>query len=165
MARRRSRRPSRPTKQSAALTLDLQIRGVLGAHLAAVHVTEFQFHARRLWRFDHAFPPYRVALEIEGGLFKGWRSKRALVNLAQLGQPLRPGDVALVDAVAGGRHSQPATMRADMEKYNEAAVLGWLVLRVTPEMIEDGRAIGWLEAAIKARDAEARARAGLPAIG
>jgi hypothetical protein len=149
MVRRRFR--ARATKQSAGLSLGLQIRGVLPPAIAAMHVTEYRFHPVRLWRFDHAFPPLRVALEIEGGLFKGHRSKQALVQMAHLGQRMTPADVALVQAVAGGRHSQAATMELDIIKYAEASAAGWLVIRVTPEMVEDGRAITWLERTIQSR--------------
>ncbi len=68
-------------------------------------VTELEFHPARGWRFDFAWPEYKVALECEGGV----RS--------------------------GGRHIQPEGFLKDMEKYNEAALLGWRVLRVTPRSL------------------------------
>ena len=60
---------------------------------------EYYFHPTCKWRFDFAWPALRVAVEIEGGLWNG------------------------------GRHSVPMGMIADMDKYNSAAALGWLVLR------------------------------------
>jgi len=36
----------------------------------------------------------------------------------------------------------------DCEKLNEAALLGWRVLRVTRDQIEDGRAAKWIERAM-----------------
>ena len=60
---------------------------------------EYRFHPARKWRFDFAWPAQRVAVEIEGGLWNG------------------------------GRHGTALGMLADMEKYNAAACLGWLVLR------------------------------------
>lgn len=66
-------------------------------------VTEFRFHPTRRFRFDYAWPAYAVALEVEGGAF------------------------------VGGRHTRGAGFRADVEKYNEAARLGWTVARTLPE--------------------------------
>lgn len=74
-------------------------------------VTEFTFAPPRKWRFDFAWPERLLALEVEGGT---WVS---------------------------GRHTRGAGFEADLEKYNEAALAGWKVLRVTPDMIDDGRAL------------------------
>ncbi len=68
-------------------------------------VAEYRFHPERRWRFDFAWPQYRIALEVEGGVW------------------------------SGGRHTRGSGFVADMEKYNEAAILQWLVLRVTPQQL------------------------------
>lgn len=68
---------------------------------------EFRFYPLRLWRFDYAFTPFKVAVEVEGGIF------------------------------SGGRHSRGAGMSKDMEKYNTAASMNWLVLKATPAMLSD----------------------------
>lgn len=78
---------------------------------------ELRFHPSRRWRFDWAWPDYAVALEVEGGAF----------------------------LVGGGRHSRGAGFRKDTEKYAEATILGWRVLRVLPEQITNGQALGWVE--------------------
>ena len=80
---------------------------------------EFRF-CHRKWRFDRAWPEQRIAVEIEG-LMTG----------------------------AGGRHQRPAGFAVDCQKYNEAALLGWLVLRVTPAQIRDGYALRTLERALR----------------
>lgn len=68
---------------------------------------EHHFKAGRRWRFDWAWPERRVALEVEGGV---WTE---------------------------GRHTRGAGFLGDMAKYNEAALLGWRILRCTPsEMYE-----------------------------
>ena len=36
---------------------------------------------------------------------------------------------------SGGRHTRGAGFTADCKKYNAAAMLGWYVIRITPEMI------------------------------
>ena len=66
-------------------------------------VKEFQFHPTRRWRFDYAFPSMKVAVEVDGGVW------------------------------TGGRHINPAGYVGDMEKLNNAASLGWLVLRITTD--------------------------------
>jgi very-short-patch-repair endonuclease len=71
-------------------------------------VTEHKFHDTRRWRFDYAWTAERVALEVEGGIFMACHGKKS-------------------------RHSTGTGMLADMEKYNNAAALGWIVLRVTPQ--------------------------------
>jgi hypothetical protein len=66
---------------------------------------EYTFHPTRGWKFDYAFPAERLAVEIEGGIWKK----------------------------GGGAHSHPLNIERDIEKYNEAAILGWRILRVVPE--------------------------------
>jgi len=69
---------------------------------------EYRFHPTRKWRFDAAFPSEHVAVEIEGGV---WRY---------------------------GRHNRASGFLKDLEKYNEAAMLGWRIIRTPWEWIEDG---------------------------
>lgn len=78
-------------------------------------VTEHRFHPVRRWRFDFAWPDEHLALEIDGGVY-----------------------------VRGG-HTRGAAYERDREKDAEAMVLGWRVLRVTPRMVKDGRALRWIE--------------------
>jgi len=85
-------------------------------------VREHRFHPKRKWRFDFAWPAQRVACEVEGGTW------------------------------AGGRHTRGSGFEADCEKYNEAAVLGWLVVRVTNNMVADGRAVHYVQLALKSRE-------------
>jgi hypothetical protein len=73
--------------------------------------TEWAFTKDRKWRFDCVFPDSMVAVEIEGGTRKG------------------------------GRHNRHAGFERDAEKYNEAAILGWKVLRFTSEQVKRGLAI------------------------
>src|SRR5262245_30655568 len=71
---------------------------------------EHQFHDSRNWLFDFAWPDQLVALEIEGG-----------TRLA-----------------GGGRHNRANGYANDCEKYTEAALLGWKVIRVTWEQVNSG---------------------------
>ena len=79
---------------------------------------EFRFHPKRKWRFDFAWPEARVGLEVEGGV---WTQ---------------------------GRHTRGTGFSEDCVKYNEAQLLGWRVLRVTGEQVEDGSAVDWVRRAL-----------------
>lgn len=88
-------------------------------------VPEYQFHAKRKWKFDWAWPTWeKVALEIEGGIYG-------------TGKPCpkckRRGP---------GGHSSVTGVLRDIEKYNAATVFGWRVLRCTPQQIDDGTVFG-----------------------
>ncbi len=80
---------------------------------------EYTFHHERKWRFDFAFPSVKVAMEVDGGIY------------------------------SGGRHTRGKGFENDCEKCNEAAMLGWTVLRVTSHHIGTGQAIQWAERLVK----------------
>lgn len=84
-------------------------------------VSEFVFAPPRKWRFDYCWDGMGVALEVEGGLW------------------------------IQGRHSRGAGMLNDMEKYNRAAVLGWAVLRVSPDNLCSRETIEMLRKMLTAR--------------
>ena len=65
-------------------------------------VAEYQFHSLRLWRMDYAWPQVKVAIEIEGGIYQG-----------------------------GDHTTSMQGVLGDIQKYNTAASMGWLVLRAT----------------------------------
>ena len=81
-------------------------------------VGEYRFAPPRRWRFDFSWPDALVAVEVEGGRW------------------------------VGGRHNSPSGFVRDMEKYNAAALAGWRVVRVTPEMVFDGTALTLVEQAL-----------------
>ena len=66
-------------------------------------IKEYRFHPERRWRFDFAIPKYKIAIEIDGGVW------------------------------TYGRHNRAQGYIADMTKFNEAAALGWVVLKFTPQ--------------------------------
>lgn len=70
-------------------------------------VAEHKFHSQRGWMFDYAWINEKVALEVEGGI---WRK-------------------------GGGAHSRPANIMRDIEKYNSATMLGWRIVRCTPQTL------------------------------
>lgn len=78
---------------------------------------EYRFHPKRRWRFDFAWPDKMIAVEVEGGTF------------------------------TGGRHTRGKGFEQDCEKYCEATLLGWRVLRFTTKQVNSGYALGSVERA------------------
>lgn len=97
---------------------------------------EFRFVPRRKFAFDLAWEGTRLAVEVEGGLF-GRGKKCPLCGRRR---------------VAG--HSSIQRLKSDMEKYNLAATLGWAVIRVTPDDVDSGAALRWIERAFELRRQE-----------
>lgn len=88
------------------------------ANLLPEPMIEYQFHKSRKWRFDFCWWGDGIALEVEGGI---WTK---------------------------GAHVRGKHFLSDMEKYNEAAILGWKVLRCTPEHIQTGAVFALLKRAL-----------------
>ena len=80
---------------------------------------EYRFHPTRRWKFDFCWPSKMVAVELEGGTW------------------------------TGGRHTRPIGFEQDCEKYNEAAIMGWKVLRFTANMVRSGEALTKTEQEVK----------------
>ena len=80
---------------------------------------EYRFHPTRRWKFDFCWPSKMVAVELEGGTW------------------------------TGGRHTRPVGFEKDCEKYNEAAIMGWKVLRFTVNMVRSGEALTKTEQEVK----------------
>lgn len=76
--------------------------------------TELLFHPKRKWRFDYAWPTRMIAIEVHGGIH------------------------------SGGRHTRGRGFVEDRAKMNEATLLGWTVIEVTPEHIKNGQLRAWL---------------------
>jgi hypothetical protein len=68
---------------------------------------------------------------------------------------MRPARLLAVECEGGtwseGRHVRGGGFEGDCEKYSEAALDGWRVLRVTTTMIDDGRALYFIERAFVAQ--------------
>lgn len=86
-----------------------QFKFLCALHGLPTPVSEHKFHPKRRWRFDYAWPDKLTAVEIDGGI---WRK-------------------------GGGAHSRPSNILRDMEKINAAVLLGWRVLRFTPDRLID----------------------------
>jgi very-short-patch-repair endonuclease len=81
---------------------------------------QYRFCPTRRWRADFAYPDAMLLIEADGGTW------------------------------SGGRHVRGKGFEADCEKTSTAAALGYRVIRVTREMIEDGRAVRLIAQALEA---------------
>ena len=84
---------------------------------------EHLFHPTRKWRFDFAWTELKVVAEVEGGIYGADAGHRSITRYKQ-----------------------------DIDKYNEAAIHGWLVVRVTSDMLGNGKAIELLGRALTGRE-------------
>jgi hypothetical protein len=90
--------------------------------LQVAYEKEHRFHPTRKWRFDYALPHHGVAIEYEG-LY----SRRS-------------------------RHTSVRGFREDCVKYNEAALYGWVLIRVTNDMLRSGVAVDFIYRAINLKN-------------
>ncbi len=79
---------------------------------------EFRFHETRRWRSDFAWPDQMLLAEYEGGVY------------------------------TKGAHVRGKHFESDCEKYNEATLLGYRVLRFTYDMVRSGMALEQTERAL-----------------
>ena len=87
-------------------------------------ISEYRFDQKRRWRIDYAFPDWKLAVEIEGGLY------------------------------SKGRHVSIKGFKRDLEKYNALALMGWRLLRFLPEQVKSGLAVRTIEEYFIARRKE-----------
>ena len=87
--------------------------------------SEYVFAPPRKWRFDYAWLAARVALEVEGAVW------------------------------VQGRHTRGSGFLKDMQKYSEAAILGWCVLKTTPSQLCSRETIELVARALSTRHSRA----------
>jgi very-short-patch-repair endonuclease len=87
--------------------LEMRALNIIDKNRFKGYVCELRFHPERMWRFDFAFEEQKIAIELEGGI---WNN---------------------------GAHTRGSHFNSDCEKYNEATILGWKVLRYTTDTIQN----------------------------
>lgn len=70
-------------------------------------IQEYKFHPNRKWRMDFAWITFKLFIEKEGGIYEE----------------------------NGGGHRSIKGFLSNMEKYNAAAEMGWVLLRYLPQDI------------------------------
>lgn len=97
---------------------------VLASHLRACKISfeqEYKFHPKRKWRADFLIIGTKILVEVEGGIW------------------------------SGGRHTRGKGYIGDMEKYNSAAMMGFIVLRFSTEQVKSGLAVQQIEKMVSER--------------
>ena len=80
---------------------------------------EFRFHPKRRWRFDFAWPLFKIAAEVDGGIY------------------------------SRGRHVRGRGFEGDAEKRNAAVMDGWRVLHFSSRHVKSGQAVQAIESLMK----------------
>lgn len=129
-AKKKPNRAAAAKQKLALLVLTKRLEREQGLPPSGI-VQEFPFAKERgrKYRMDLAIPEKKIALEIHGGAFV----KRA-------------------GGGTGGAHHTIQGRARDMAKGNLAAVMGWIVIEVSPKELADGTAYHWLEEALDMRD-------------
>ncbi|WP_312969749.1 hypothetical protein [Acinetobacter gerneri] len=110
-------KPRRKTKRRVSIKKECvssEGEATLIQHLQAYRIgfeQEFQFNKDRKWRADFYLVGTNILIEVEGGIW------------------------------SNGRHTRGKGYIADMEKYNSATMLGYLVYRYSTEQVKSGLAI------------------------
>ena len=92
---------------------------ILSQLLGVEVIAEHKFHPVRRWRFDYAILDKKIAIEVEGGVW------------------------------SNGRHTRGSGFLKDIEKYNNATLLGWRLVRCTPQTLLSSKFIDFLKKLIK----------------
>jgi len=116
-----------PSSKVPLLIKNLAMAGLPRPRWSESPDREYMFHPRRRWRLDVFFPDYLVAIEVEGGIRSHGRD----------GQK--------------SRHLEMKGFEEDAIKYFEAGLMGIFVIRVSSEMVTDGRAASMAIQALEAR--------------
>jgi very-short-patch-repair endonuclease len=106
--------------------VDSESGSVLERHLAAsvrAHglpepEREYRFHATRKWRVDFCWVAERLAVEIEGGIYRG------------------------------GGHTSVNGIKRDVDKSNALTLAGWRLLRFHGDQVKSGEAVELIRQAL-----------------
>ena len=110
-------------------------------------ILEFKFHPKRKWRFDFVLI---MNLGVEDKCSSYVNADNQTMGLVAISTPTctecaRINQCKRIRKIAieseggtwiGGRHTRGVGFANDAEKYNEAAALGWIVLRYTMKSID-----------------------------
>lgn len=109
-------KPKRGSKRPKLKGEKVQSDGevILATALRALKIEfeqEFKFHPTRKWRADFHLKGKNILVEVEGGIW------------------------------SNGRHTRGKGYLGDLEKYNEATMMGYQVIRFSTEQVKSGKAI------------------------
>jgi hypothetical protein len=97
-----------------------ELENIFNLQLMAYKITgyerEYKFHPSRRFRFDYAWPAQMIAVELQGGV---WGKKSG--------------------------HNSGTGIIAEMEKSNQAQMLGWQVYKFFVDQVKSGEAIQFMQ--------------------
>lgn len=114
---RRIYKPKRRAKRPTAVKNQRVVsegEQTLSLQLKALRIEfeqEYKFHPARKWRADFHLKGRKILVEVEGGIW------------------------------SNGRHTRGKGYIGDLEKYNEATMMGYQVIRFSTEQVKNGKAI------------------------
>jgi very-short-patch-repair endonuclease len=115
----KSAAPAIVGEKQAGSALERHLADSLAATGLPEPVREFRFHPPRMWRVDFAFVEQRLAVEIEGGIYRG------------------------------GGHTTVNGIRRDIAKANQLMFDGWRLLRVHGDQVRSGEAVELIRQALE----------------
>lgn len=110
----------KPGTDTAERTFEFQVKTSVYLEKWGPPATQYRFAQEpigREWRFDFAWPAIKIGVEIQGGVW------------------------------TRGAHGHPADILRNMEKHNDAALLGWHFFQFTPDQVKSGEALHYIELA------------------
>lgn len=99
-------------------------------------VMEHEFAPERKWRLDYAILSHKIAIEVEGGVFK------QTTYTTKAGKTITR---------VGGRHNTAQGFLNDITKYNHLACSGWILLRVIPSELMTMNTIEMINSVIESK--------------
>ena len=111
-----AKKPKRGSKRPKLKGEKVQSEGevILATALRVLKIEfeqEFKFHPTRKWRADFHLKGKKILVEVEGGIW------------------------------SNGRHTRGKGYLGDLEKCNEATMMGYQVIRFSTEQVKSGKAI------------------------
>lgn len=113
------------TQSELERSFDTQFR-ILGQDLPDPEV-QYRFAPPRQWKFDRAWPMYKVAVELEG-IFRGGHTIRCHKCKTEVRARKGDGSPGKVMRLYGW-HQRYSRFKSDKVKYNKAVRDGWFILR------------------------------------
>lgn len=106
--------------------------------LGLTYKTEHQFASPRKWRFDIILPKWKIAIEYEGAPSKG-----------KGGRPIPSGHLNYWTGYS-----------SDCEKYSAASIKGWVLIRSTWVLLENGTTFRQIREALESADHNTKPKSG-----
>lgn len=122
------------SKNEPRSQLELELQTLLRTVGLPDPIWNYRFHHTRNWELDAAWPTWKVAIEVQGGIFGRpvqCHSCGSMVKgVTPRGKPYQVMEV-------GGKHVRPGGYQVDMEKHNAAVAAGWTIVYATGGMLKE----------------------------